>query len=461
MTALFAETALLPIGWASRVRIDLDTAGNIAAVEAGVEPGGAERCAGPLLPGMPNLHSHAFQRAFAGLTERSGTGGDDFWSWRQIMYRCLAVLEPEDVRSIAAQLYVEMLKAGYTAVGEFHYIHNGRDGAPYADRLAMSTAVVDAAADAGIGLTLLPVLYRANGFGGAPPSLGQRRFIVEVDGLLEMIAALVGSRNGNPDLRIGIAPHSLRAVPPEDFSRATEGMRRLDPTAPIHLHIAEQTAEVEQCIAWSGQRPVAWLLEHAAVDAAWCLVHATHMETAEAKAAAATGAVVGICPSTEGNLGDGFFPMEPYREAGGRWGIGSDSHVSVNPVEELRWLDYGERLRRQRRALASESPEGSAGTALWRKALEGGTQALARPIGAIEAGRRADFLVLDADAPALYGRGGDLLMDSLIFASAPPVVRDVMVGGRWVVEECRHRAEGRILAAFRHTMDRLAAALTS
>ena len=339
MTALFAETALLPAGWASRVRISFDAAGNIAGVETDAKPGDAERCAGAVLPGMPNLHSHAFQRAFAGLTERASADGDDFWSWRQIMYRCLAVLKPEDVNAIAAQLYMEMLKAGYTAVGEFHYIHNDRDGAAYGDRLAMSTAILDAAAEAGIGLTLLPVLYRANGFGGVPASAGQSRFITEVDDLLQMVAALMRRQRGNPELRIGVAPHSLRAVPPEDFARAIAGMRHLDPTAPIHLHIAEQTAEVEQCVAWSGQRPVAWLLDHAEVDASWCLVHATHMDAAEVRGVATRDAVVGICPTTEANLGDGFFPAQAYREAGGRWGIGSDSHVSVNAVEELRWLE--------------------------------------------------------------------------------------------------------------------------
>ena len=458
MTVLFADTALLPTGWASNVRVTLDTAGNIAAVASDALAGEAERCAGVLLPGMPNLHSHAFQRAFAGLTERSSAGGDDFWGWRQIMYRCLAVLEPEDVRAIAAQLYLEMLKAGYTAVGEFHYIHNDRDGAPYGDRLTMSTAIIDAAREAGIGLTLLPVLYRANGFGGVAPSPGQRRFITEVDDLLAMIAALMKHQQGNPELRVGIAPHSLRSVPPEDLARAVAGLRALDATAPIHLHISEQIAEVEQCVAWSGQRPVAWLLDHAEVDARWCLVHATHMEVAEVKGAAASGAVVGICPSTEGNLGDGFFAMEAYREGGGRWGIGSDSHISVNPVEELRWLDYGERLQRRRRALAPGP--GSAGMTLWRTALAGGAQALGRPVGAIEAGRRGDFLVVNGDAPSLYGRRGDALMDSLIFASMAPVVRDVMVGGRWVVRDGRHHAEDRIGAAFRGAHDRIAAALT-
>jgi formimidoylglutamate deiminase len=459
VTALFAETALLPTGWADRVRITLDAAGTIAGVEIGAGPGDAERCAGTVLPGMPNLHSHAFQRAFAGLTERASASGDDFWSWRQMMYRCLAVLEPDDVNAIAAQLYVEMLKAGYTAVGEFHYIHNDRDGAAYGDRLIMSAAILDAAVEAGIGLTMLPVLYRANGFGGVPPSPGQRRFITEVDDLLTMVAALRRRQQGNPNLRVGIAPHSLRSVPPEDFARAIAGMKQLDATAPIHLHISEQTAEVDQCVAWSGQRPVAWLLDHAALDESWCLVHATHIDDAEVRGAAVTGAVVGICPTTEGNLGDGFFPVQAYREAGGRWGIGSDSHVSVNAVEELRWLEYGERLQRRRRALAPGPVEGSTGMVLWHAALAGGTQALARPIGAIETGRRGDFLVIDTEAPTLYGRRGDALMDSLIFASMPPVVRDVMVGGKWVVREGHHRAEEKISAAYRRAVDRLTAAL--
>ena len=455
MTVLFAESALLPAGWAENVRVTLDAGGSVTAVEAGAAPGDAERLAGPVLPGMPNLHSHAFQRAMAGLTERASPTGDDFWSWREAMYRFLAVLEPEDVRAIAAQLYLDMLKAGYTGVAEFHYLHNTRDGRPYADPAAMGEAVVAAAAEAGIAITLLPALYRASAFGGAAPTEGQRRFVQPVQGVLDIIGEVGRRHAGNADIRVGLALHSLRAVPPASLAAACAEVRKLDPSAPIHIHVAEQMREVEQCLAWSGVRPVQWLLDHAPVDPAWCLVHATHMDAAETRRLAATGAVAGLCPTTEGNLGDGFFPLLPYLAAEGRWGVGSDSHVSLSPIEELRWLEYGQRLRERRRALAPAGKSASAGLALWQAAVVGGAQALGRRTGALAAGYRADLLVLDPTAPSLYRRQGDALIDSVVFASETAVVRDVMVGGRWVVRERHHAAEDRIAADFRRVIDRI------
>jgi formimidoylglutamate deiminase len=454
MTALFAERALLPTGWASDVRLTLDD-GGLAAVEPGAEPGDAERLAGPVLPGMPNLHSHAFQRAMAGLTERASPTGDDFWSWREAMYRFLALLEPEDVQAIAAQLYLDMLKAGYTGVAEFHYLHHGRDGRPYADPAAMSEAVLSAAAETGIAITLLPALFQSSGFGGAAPTDGQRRFLHTAEGLLALIAEVRRRHAGEREVRVGLAHHSLRAVPPDAIAAASAGLRALDPTAPIHIHVAEQTREVEQCLAWSGARPVQWLLDHAPVDQAWCLVHATHMDAAETRRLAATGAVAGICPTTEANLGDGFFPLLPYLAAGGHWGIGSDSHVSLSPIEELRWLEYGQRLRERRRALATAGQPDSTGLALWQSATAGGAQALGRRSGALAPGHRADLLVLDPNAPSLYGRRGDALIDSVIFASETSAVRDVMVGGRWVVRERHHAADQRVAATFRRTIDRI------
>ena len=458
MTVLFTKSALLPQGWVENVRLTLDADGTLAAVEAGVAPDGAERLAGPVLPGMPNLHSHAFQRAMAGLTERASPTGDDFWSWREAMYRFLAVLEPEDVTAIAAQLYLDMLKAGYTGVAEFHYLHHGRDGRRYADRAAMSEAVISAAQESRIAITLLPALFQTSGFGGAAPTEGQRRFVNTVEGVLAIIEETRRRHTGKPEVRVGLAHHSLRAVPPEPLAAATAALRGLDPTAPIHIHVAEQIREVEQCLAWSGTRPVAWLLNHAPVDPAWCLVHATHMDGAETRRLAATGAVAGLCPTTEGNLGDGFFPLPPYLDARGRWGIGSDSHVSLSPIEELRWLEYGQRLRERRRALAPSGKAGSTGLALWQAAVAGGAQALGRRAGALTPGYRADLLVLDPSAPSLYRREGDAFIDSFIFASEITVVRDVMVGGRWVVRERHHAAEERIIANFRRTLDRIAKA---
>jgi len=458
MTALFAESALLPTGWARDVRIALDTDGTITAVEAGAAPGDADRLGGPVLPGMPNLHSHAFQRAMAGLTERASDSGDDFWSWREAMYRFLAVLEPDDVRAIAAQLYLDMLKVGYTGVAEFHYLHHDRDGRPYADPAAMSEAVIAAASETGIAITLLPALFQSSGFGGAAPTEAQRRFAQPVPGVLDIISEVRRRYIGNPEIRVGIAFHSLRAVPPAPLAAACAELRSLDPTAPIHIHAAEQTREVEQCVAWSGARPVEWLLDHAPVDRTWCLVHATHMDATETRRLADSGAVAGLCPTTEANLGDGFFPLLPYLESQGHWGIGSDSHVSLSPIEELRWLEYGQRLRERRRALATSGKPGSIGLALWQAAVSGGAQALGRRTGALAPGHRADLLVLNPRATSLYGRRGDAVIDSFIFASETTAVRDVMVGGRWVVRERHHAAEKQISIAFRRTLDRIAGA---
>jgi formimidoylglutamate deiminase len=458
MSALFAKSALLPHGWAEHVRLEIDDAGTIIAVEPGAAAGDAERLAGPVLPGMPNLHSHAFQRAMAGLTERASPTGDDFWSWREAMYRFLAVLEPDDVRAIAAQLYLNMLKAGYTGVAEFHYLHNTRDGRAYADPAAMSEAVIAAAKETGIAITLLPALFQASGFGGTAPTEGQRRFVNTVERLLAIVEETRCRHAGNPDVRVGLAHHSLRAVPPDALAAATAALRTLDAGAPIHIHVAEQTREVEQCLAWSGARPVQWLLDHAPVDAAWCLVHATHMDDAETRRLAASGAVAGLCPTTEANLGDGFFPLLPYLAAEGRWGVGSDSHVSLSPIEELRWLEYGQRLRERRRALAPLGKPQSTGLVLWQAAVAGGAQALGRRTGALAPGHRADLVVLDPAAPSLYRRERDALIDSLVFASETTVVRDVMVGGRWVVRDRHHAAEDRITANFRRTLDRLSAA---
>ena len=455
MTVLFATSALLPTGWAENVRLTIDERGNLAAVEPNAELGDAGRLAGPGLPGMPNLHSHAFQRAMAGLTERASPTGDDFWSWREAMYRFLAVLEPEDVQAIAAQLYLDMLKAGYTGVAEFHYLHHGRDGRPYTDRAAMSEAVIAAAAETGIAITLLPALFQASGFGGAAPTEGQRRFVNTVEDMMALIEATQRRHANNPEVRIGLAHHSLRAVPPDALAAATAALRALDATAPVHIHVAEQTREVEQCLAWSGARPVQWLLDHAPVDRTWCLVHATHMDDAETRRLAATGAIAGLCPTTEANLGDGFFPLLPYLQARGHWGVGSDSHVSLSPIEELRWLEYGQRLRERRRALAPLGKPESTGLVLWQAALAGGAQALGRRTGALAPGHRADLLVLDPAAPSLYRREGDALIDSFVFASDTTVVRDVMVGGRWVVRERHHAAEDRITAEFRRTIDKL------
>ena len=452
MTVLFAEAALLPEGWARDVRLTIDDAtGDLTAVESGADPAGAERLGGPVLPGMPNLHSHAFQRAMAGLAEAAELDPGSFWSWRRIMYRFAEALGPDDLATIATQLQIEMLKAGYTAVAEFHYLHNAPDGRPYADPAELSRALLAAAGRSGIGMTLLPVLYQDSGFGGLPPGEGQRRFVLPTDRFLALAADLARATAGDGQFRIGVAPHSLRAVSPEALTDLLAG---IDPAAPVHIHIAEQAGEVEECVAWSGRRPVEWLLAHHRIDRRWCLVHATHLSGRETDDLAASGAVVGLCPTTEANLGDGLFPLEAFQAAGGVWGIGSDSHVSISPIEELRWLEYGRRLVTLRRNVAA-LPGQSTGAALWSRALDGGAAACGRRIGALKVGSRADLLVLDGDHPLSYGRSGDRLVDALVFAGNANLIRHVMVGGRWRVRDGRHDGEFEAATAYRRVLDRL------
>jgi len=435
MTTLFATSALLPAGWTRDLRIAIAPSGDIASCEPRGAGDHVDSLAGTVLPGMPNLHSHAFQRAMAGLTERAGGGEDSFWGWREIMYRFVGTIGPEDLQAIAAQLYVEMLKSGYTAVAEFHYLHHDRDGTPYADRVTMSEAIVAAAAEAGIGLTLLPVLYQTGGFGGAPAGPGQRRFINGVDAILAMIETLGCRHRDNANFRIGLAAHSLRAVPPDALRDAVAGLRALDAAAPIHIHIAEQTREVAECLAWSGRRPVDWLLDHQAVDARWCLVHATHLDAAEVDGLARSGAVAGLCPTTEANLGDGLFPLAAYLAAGGTLGIGSDSNVSISPVEELRWLEYGQRLIARRRIIAATEPGASCGETLYAAAARGGARACGLRAGEIAPGLRADLVVLDDREPPLAGAPPGELLDRYVFAADRAAPRHVMVRGRWRVRD--------------------------
>jgi formimidoylglutamate deiminase len=456
MSSYFAECALLPNGWASNVSMTVSADGNLAAVMADAGAGDAERLSGPVIPGMPNLHSHAFQRAMAGLAERAGPSGDSFWSWRKVMYGFVERLSPDHVEAIAAQLYVEMLKSGYTAVGEFHYLHHGPDGAPYDDPGEMSHRLIAAAKAAGIGITHLPVLYAHGGFGGAEAGPGQRRFLHGPEDFMALVDGLLARYRRDPDVRIGIALHSLRAVTPELLGQTVAALDARDGAAPIHIHVAEQQLEVEDCLAWSAARPVEWLLDHAQLSRRWCLIHATHMTGQETLALARSGAVAGLCPTTEANLGDGLFPLFAYLAAGGALGIGSDSHVSVSPLEELRWLEYGQRLAGEQRHITPVGDGGSIGAGLWRAALAGGATALGRPIGALQAGARADFLVLDGDHPLLTGRAADVLLDSLVFSGNETPIRDVMTGGRWVVRDTRHHDQDAIAARYRKTVAALA-----
>ena len=456
---LFAERALLESGWAEGVLLDIGGDGLIRNQSAGVRrpPPGSDRIAGAVLPGMPNLHSHAFQRAFAGAAERRGPGEDSFWSWREAMYRLVANIDPDAVESVAAQLFVEMLEAGYTSVGEFHYLHHDREGRGYACLAETSERIVAAAERTGIALTLLPVLYTSSGFGGQPPSPEQRRFVNDVERYARLLETLFSRHGANDGVRIGAAPHSLRAVTPEELGRALSLLEELDPHAPVHIHVAEQEREVEDCVRWCGLRPVEWLLEHAGVDERWCLVHATHLTAAECEALAAGEATVGLCPTTEANLGDGIFPAAEFVEAGGRFGIGSDSHVSVNPVEELRWLEYGQRLVHHRRNLLASEQSPSTGRFLYEHAARNGARALGLAAGALAPGRRADLIAVDTTSPALTGRHGDEMLDALVFAGNADAVRDVMVGGRWRVRDGRHLMRDATRRQFAKTLRRLAA----
>lgn len=438
--SLFAEHALLPTGWARDVLLSWNDQGLLTEVTAKTAcPEGAARASGPVLPGMPNLHSHAFQRAFAGLTEYRGATQDSFWSWRSLMYQFASAIRPEQLEAIATGLYVEMLEAGYTSVCEFHYVHHDPEGRPYADDAALSMCLLRAAARAGIGLTLLPVLYQTSGFGGTPPSVGQRRFIRSTDNMLALLQQLQPLCEAQ-SARLGLAPHSLRAVPPDSLREVLAGLHALDATAPVHIHIAEQTAEVDACLAWSGQRPVQWLLDHAPVDARWCLVHATHMTPEESARAALTCAVAGLCPSTEANLGDGIFDAPTWLQANGRWGIGSDSHACVNAAEELMQLEYSQRLATRQRNVLATATQPSVATCMTLQAVAGGAQASARAVAGLAPGQQADLVVLDAQHPLLRDLPTpEAILSAHVFAShRQSALLQVWVAGRVQVQSGRH-----------------------
>ena len=395
--SLYAPCALLPIGWARDVRIDIDPRGQIAAVSPRGSATGAERLAGPVVPAMPNLHSHAFQRAMAGLAEVATTSDDSFWTWREQMYQTVERLSPEDVEAITAATYLEMLKSGYGAVAEFHYLHHAPNGAYYHDRAELLKRIIAAASATGIGLTLLPVFYAHGNFGGQVPTPGQRRFLHHLGGFKLLMKSLA-RECAAAGVTLGFAFHSVRAVTHEEMSGLLTDLKN---DGPIHIHVAEQRKEVDDCLAWSGRRPVEWLLDRLPVDDRWCVIHATHIDAGEINRLAASGCVVGLCPTTEANLGDGIFPGTAYRAAGGKFGIGSDSQVSLSVAEELRLLEYTQRLRDQRRVRFADSQTPSTGRTLFEAALKGGAQALAQPIGEIAVGRLASLVVFDGDQPIL------------------------------------------------------------
>jgi formiminoglutamate deiminase len=453
-STLHFDWALLPDGWGRDVRVTQD-GGRIAAIETGVPADGAGERHAVGLPGLGNGHSHAFQRAMAGLTEWKDVAAASFWSWRDTLYRFLGAFDPGDVEAVTAQAYVEMLEAGFTRVGEFHYLHHDANGREYADIGEMAARVAAAAADTGIALTLLPVFYAHAGFGGTPPTAGQRRFVCSFGQYERLLAACEAATARLPDAVVGVAPHSLRAVD-ESKLRVLE---RLRPRDPLHLHIAEQTQEVEDCVAWSGQRPVEWLLDRFPVDARWSLIHATHVTPIELARMVESRATVGLCPITEANLGDGVFPAAELLDAGGSFSVGSDSNVTIDAAGELRLLEYGQRLAHRARNVLATPGGHSTGRAVFERALAGGAQSLGVPVAGLYVGGPADLVSLDAGAGSFVAKRPDQWLDHWIFAARRPSIDCVWRAGRKLVQGGRHGQAEPIARRYREVLTRLVAKL--
>lgn len=448
---LHFRQALLAGGWASDVRITV-THGLVGAIVSGEAPQPLDERHAIGLPGMCNVHSHAFQRGMAGLTESRGANDDSFWTWRDLMYRFVDRMTPEQLLAIAAFAYAEMLETGFTRVGEFHYLHHDAAGTPYSDPALLSQCIVAAAAESGIGLTLLPVFYAHSGFGGAEPSRSQRRFINDLDGFARLLEAARAAVASLPDAVLGIAPHSLRAVTAQELRHLSE----MAGNTPVHIHIAEQIREVDDCLAWSGARPVDWLLDHMPVDARWCLVHATHMTEREASRLGKSGAIAGLCPITEANLGDGLFPALPFVAAGGRFGIGSDSNVLIDMTEELRWLEYGQRLAQRSRNVLASGSGCSTGQDIYVAAVEGGASALGAA-GGLAVGYPADLVSLDPQHPSLTGRSGPSIIDGFLFSGGRSAIDAVWRRGEKLVSGGRHCERDRLAERYRQALAALVA----
>jgi len=451
---LYAERVLLADGWAKNKTLVIEQ-GVIQAIENG-QSVNAE-AVGTVIPGMVNCHSHAFQRAFAGFSEQGSEGQDSFWTWRNVMYKFLQQLTAENAQVIATQLYIEMLKMGYTRVAEFHYLHHDANGENYKPLSTMAKAIINAADSSGIGLTLLPVLYRFSGFGEQPANDGQKRFINDTEQFNQLVSECFSLCEQHQNINVGIAPHSLRAVDLSSLKSAVNHVRLLDAKAPIHIHIAEQQQEVNDCLTHYGKRPVQWLLDNMALDQQWCLIHATHIDEQERKGIIAAKAIAGICPTTEANLGDGIFPTTEFLAEHGTFAIGSDSHISVNPVEELRWLEYAQRLIKQQRAILANEQQLSVGQNLWQRAAIGGAQSTNSNTGELAVGKQADLLVLDETKLSLFAHDEKHVFDSVIFASQTNLVEDVMVNGQWVIKAGIHPQEDLIQSAFAEMLAKLSA----
>ena len=445
MTAIHAGAALLAGGWAKDVRLICED-GVISSVETGVSPQPQDERHAVIVPAMPNLHSHAFQRAMAGLAEIRGPGDDSFWSWRTVMYKFALSMTPDHVEAVAAQLYMEMLEAGFGRVGEFHYLHNDRDGSHYGNIAEMAERIGAAASQTGIGLTLLPVFYAHSGFGGQAPIDGQRRFIHSLDSYGKLMQGAQAVVDSLPGAMLGIAPHSLRAVTGDELA----AIEPLAKGGPIHIHVAEQTKEVDDSLAFSGARPVEWLLDNASVDGRWCLIHATHMTETETRRMAQRGAIAGLCPITEANLGDGIFPAPVFLAEGGHYGVGSDSNILISVPEELRTLEYSQRLSLRARNVIADAGC-SSGEKLFLQALEGGGRALASPNG-VEKGKSADFVALDVSAVSYLPTSQ--ILDQWIFAGGI-AVDSVWVRGKKLVQAGQHIHRREISGRFNKVMAEL------
>lgn len=443
---IHTQQALLEGGWAHDVRLSIE-AGKISAIETGVAAESGDERHTVIVTGMPNLHSHAFQYGMAGLAEKRGPSADSFWSWRDVMYRFALTMTPEQAEAVALRLYVDMLENGFTRVGEFHYLHHDRDGSAYADVAEMGKRIASAANTSGIGLTLLPVFYAHSTFGGAAPNEGQRRFINDLDQYARLVEGCQSALSSIDGAVLGVAPHSLRAVTPDELKIVTQIL----PQTPVHIHVAEQVKEVEDCINWSGKRPVEWLLDNVELSERWCLIHATHMSDDETKRMAKAGAIAGLCPITEANLGDGTFNASVFTNAGGKFGVGSDSNVLIGLGDELRQLEYSQRLLHRARNVMAIA-EGSTGRALFNGALEGGNIAMGVTGQCLKTGASADFVALDINR--LPHAKGDMVLDGMIFANrAKPA--HVWVRGIKQVENGRHHLHEQAEAGFREVLREL------
>ena len=444
---LFARHVLLPDGWHQDQRISI-AGGKISHITT-ASPEPSDRVIDVLLPGMPDLHSHAFQRGMAGLAEVKGPGADSFWTWRQVMYRFLEKLTPDDLTAIATLAYIEMLESGFTRVGEFHYLHHAPDGKPYSQPAAMSDAIIDAAISTGINLTMLPVFYAHSGFGGQAPEAAQQRFIHSTDDFGKLYEHIERRLLTTDGAVTGVAPHSLRAVTAEELQFLTSLAN-----GPVHIHIAEQMKEVNSCLAHYGARPVQWLLDNQPVNARWCLVHATHLDEAEISGIARSQAVAGLCPVTEANLGDGLFPLTPFLEAGGRIGVGSDSNVKIDAPEELRLLEYGQRLQLQNRNVSQRHAGERCGQSLWQQSVAGGAQALGVAPG-LQPGACADMVSLKISGLPDMLRSHDNIIEQLVFCHNKDLIDCVWVNGRLTVKEGRHAGREHAQRAFIKTINRV------